>query len=402
MASEHILSPRGFRAGAVYAGIKSKRTPDVAILACDVPATAAAVFTTNRVRAAPVVVGEQHVRGGTLRGIVINSGNANACTGNRGITDARRMCELAGKALGTPGSSILPCSTGIIGHHLPMEKVERGIAEASKLLGATPRHARALQSAILTTDTRPKAASASLRIGGEKVIVAGICKGSGMIGPRLGPPQATMLAFLTTDLRIGAPQLRRMLKEAADQSFNRVTVDDHASTNDAAVVMASGLSDAAATSKRELARFSNALREVCQSLAWQIARDGEGATRVIRVVVTGATNDRDAATIARAIANSPLVKCAVHGNDPNWGRIVSAAGFAGPAFDPARATLRLQATVVFRSGRPVRFDPAAVSRSMKTEEVLFRLDCGLGRGSATVLTCDLSAEYVSINADYHT
>jgi glutamate N-acetyltransferase/amino-acid N-acetyltransferase len=414
-----LLSPRGFRAGAVYAGIKSKRTPDVAMLVCDTVATAAAVFTTNKVFAAPVKIGRVHVARGTLRGVVVNAGNANACTGKQGEIDAMRMCELAADAIDAKPREILPSSTGIIGHLLPMEKLERGIRRAARDLGDSEEHALRFADAILTTDTRRKTAAATVKIGQQTVTIAGVCKGSGMIGPRMAigearsmqakartpkAKHATMLAYLTTDAQFDprGGHLRLALSRSSDSSFNTVTVDDHASTNDTAAILASGASGVAIRSASDLKKFNAALDEVCQSLAYQIAADGEGATKVIVVRVTNAKSPADAEKIARTIANSPLVKCAMHGNDPNWGRIVSAAGYCGAAFDPAKSTLKLQGTKVFSAGQPIRFNPAAVSKSLAAKEVIVELTCGIGSSAATVWTCDLSKDYVTINADYHT
>jgi glutamate N-acetyltransferase/amino-acid N-acetyltransferase len=342
------------------------------------------------------------VCGGKLSGIVVNSGNANACTGKKGLRDAQRMCELASRIAGCKPEEVLPSSTGIIGQMLPMEKIERGIVEAGQYLGASLEHANLFADAILTTDTVRKTAATAFKIGRKEVTVAGVCKGSGMIGPRLGPAHATMLAYLTTDAAISAATLRKLLKQAVDVSFNTVTVDDHASTNDTAVMLASGASEARISSAAEVKKFSHALTEVCQSLAYQIAADGEGATKVVVVKVRGAATDAAARAMARAIANSPLVKAAMNGNDPNWGRIVSAAGFAGVPFDADRCVLSLQGTRVFAAGQPVRFVPAAVSRSLDAGEVVVDLDCRSGKGQATCWTCDLSKEYVTINADYHT
>jgi glutamate N-acetyltransferase/amino-acid N-acetyltransferase len=405
MAELHLLSPAGFRASGVYAGIKSKHAPDVGLLLCQTPATAAAVFTTNRVFAAPVKVGREHIAGGKLRGVVVNSGNANACTGRRGEKDARTMCALAGKVAGCDPTEILPSSTGIIGHLLPMEKVSAGIRDAGQYLGNSLEHALLFADAILTTDTRRKAAAVQFKIGRQPVRLAGVCKGSGMIGPRMtikGPPHATMLAYLTTDVQIAPAALRKLLQSATDRSFNAVTVDDHMSTNDTACLLASGASGVKVATAGELRAFESALDDVCQSLAYQIAADGEGATKVVKITVEGAASDSDAAAIARAIANSPLVKCAMHGNDPNWGRIVSAAGLAGVRFNPNLAALTLQGTVVFRNGQPVAFDAEKVSKALNVKEVIVRLSCRLGKSAATCWTCDLSKEYVTINADYHT
>jgi glutamate N-acetyltransferase/amino-acid N-acetyltransferase len=394
----HLLSPAGFRAGAVYAGIKTKQTADVGLLVCDVLATAAAVFTTNKVFAAPVKVGREHIRSGKLRGVVVNAGNANACTGPRGERDARRMCQIAAGLIDCDPREILPSSTGIIGHHLPMDHVELGIRGAAANLGNDPEHAHHFADAILTTDLKRKAAAATFKVGAKTVTIAGVCKGSGMIGPRM----ATMLAYLTTDAAIAAPLLRKLMAAATESSFNAVTVDDHTSTNDTACILASGLSGARIDSALAAARFAAALDEVCRSLAYQIAADGEGATRVITISVRQARTCAAARTIARAIANSPLVKCAMHGHDPNWGRIVSAAGMAGAPFDPDKCILTLQGTTVFRAGQPLKFDPAKLSAALKRSEVKVDLSCGLGTAESTCWTCDLSKDYITINADYHT
>jgi len=404
MPELHLLSPAGFRAAGVYAGIKTKHQPDVGLLLCDRPATAAAVFTTNKVFAAPVKVGRAHVKAGKLRGVVVNAGNANACTGKQGERDALRMCEIAASVAKCKKKEILPSSTGIIGHLLPMPKLERGIVEAGQYLGDSLEHANLFAAAILTTDLKRKAAATSFKIGKKTVTLAGVCKGSGMIGPRmsLAGPHATMLAYLTTDAAIAAPVLRKLLEASSDNSFNAVTVDDHTSTNDTACILASGASGAKVSSPKDVKTFATALDEVCRSLAYQIAADGEGATKVVAVTVRNAKTEAAAKAMARAIANSPLVKCATHGNDPNWGRIVSAAGLAGVPFDPGKCTLALQGTVVFRGGQPVPFDDAKVSASLDAKEVVAGLVCRMGRGEATVWTCDLSKDYVTINADYHT
>jgi glutamate N-acetyltransferase / amino-acid N-acetyltransferase len=400
MAELHLLSPAGFRASAVYAGIKSSNRPDVALLTCSRAVAAAAVFTTNKVFAAPVQVGREHVRAGKLCGVVVNAGNANACTGEEGLADARRMCEIAASVTGCKPREILPSSTGIIGHLLPMEKVERGIVEAGQYLGSSLEHANLFADAILTTDTTRKTASAELKVGRQRVRIAGVCKGSGMIGPQLAL-HATMLAYLTTDAKISAPALKKLLAQAADVSFNTVSVDGHASTNDTAAILASGAGGKVSGAK-DVKNFSAALVEVCQSLSYQIARDGEGATKVVVVRVRRAKSDAAATAMARAIANSPLVKCAMNGNDPNWGRIVSAAGYAGVVFDPKKCVLTLAGTQVFARGTPVEFDAAAVSRALGRKEVVVDLDCRSGSGEATCWTCDLSKDYVTINADYHT
>jgi glutamate N-acetyltransferase/amino-acid N-acetyltransferase len=407
MPELHLLSPAGFRAAGIHAGLKRRIRPDVGLLICDTLASAAAVFTTNKAVAAPVVVGRKHIAGGQLRGVVVNSGNANACTGRQGERDAARMCHVAAAVVHCDPSEMLPSSTGIIGHPLKMPILEKGIIAAGDGLGSSAEHALAFADSILTTDLKRKTAATSFKLGKQTVKLAGVCKGSGMIGPRMalagrdsGALHATMLAYLTTDARIAPARLRHLLGAAADVSFNAVTVDDHTSTNDTACILASGAGAAISSSAEK--KFAKALDEVCQNLAYQIAADGEGATKVVKIVVRGAKSTNDAAKMARAIANSPLVKCAMHGNDPNWGRIVSAAGMCDAAFDPDRATLTLQGTVVFRNGQPVGFDAAKVSKSLDAPEVLVDLTCRLGKAQSTCWTCDLSKQYVTINADYHT
>jgi glutamate N-acetyltransferase/amino-acid N-acetyltransferase len=382
----------------------------VALLVCDAPAVAAAAFTTNKVFAAPIVIGRRHVARGVLSGVVVNSGNANACTGRRGQRDALEMCQLAARHVGGKPRDFLPSSTGIIGHFLPMARVRRGIVRASSELGNSRHHADQFADAILTTDTRRKGAAERFKLGRQTVTIAGVCKGSGMIGPRLSvdplanrPLHATMLAYLTTDAKFSLHgPLTRMLGASVEQSFNAVTIDDHASTNDTAAILASGASGALIADARSAATFSAALAEVCRSLAYQIAADGEGASRVVIIQVKRAKSLADARIIARTIANSPLVKCAMNGSDPNWGRIVSAAGFSGAAFDPERCELTLQGVPVFRRGQPLRFDSRRVSKLLSAPEVRVELSCGAGKHDATIWTCDLSREYVAINADYHT
>lgn len=420
MTQPHLLTPAGFRANGVYAGIKQKQTNDVGVLACDRPdgAAAAAVFTANKVFAAPIAVGRRHIKSGRLKGIVINSGNANACTGKQGVDDALSMCRLTAQLIGCKPRDVLPGSTGIIGHLLPMPKVHAGIRAAAADLGTSAEHADAFNDAILTTDTRRKFAAARVKIGNKTVTLTGICKGAGMIGPRLAGAngrvltigrapakrgaQGTMLAYLLTDLDAAPKQLQSLLEAATAVSFNNVTIDNHTSTNDTAVLLASGASGARLKDRASIVRFAGALEAVCTSLAQQIAADGEGATKLVTVQVRGARNVRDANLIARTIADSALVKCALHGNDPNWGRIVSAAGYSGAAFVPEKSVLKLQKTTVYRAGKPIPFDAAAVSASMSAPELLIDLDCKLGDATATVWTCDFSKEYVTINADYHT
>jgi glutamate N-acetyltransferase/amino-acid N-acetyltransferase len=404
MPQLHLLSPLGFRAAGVPAGLKTTGKPDVGLLTAVRPVAASAVFTTNKVFAAPVQVGREHLDGGKLQAVVVNSGNANACTGATGLRDARRMCSLAAELLGCHAKVVLPSSTGIIGHLLPMDKIEQGITLAAAALGDSHDHALNFAEAILTTDLTRKAAAVEMKIGRQTVRLAGVCKGSGMIGPRMAvsAPHATMLAYLTTDVAAPPRLLSKLLAAATDRSFNAVTVDDHMSTNDTAVLLASGAAEAKLDSPRAVLLFAAALDEVCQSLAYQIAADGEGATKVVKITVRSAASVAAARAIARAIAHTPVGKCAMHGNDPNWGRIVSAAGLAGVPYDPDRSTLTLQGTAVFRNGRPLGFDAEKLSRELGVKEVRVDLACRLGEAEASCWTCDLSKDYVTINADYHT
>lgn len=414
--SLHLLSPKGFRAAGVRAGIKASGKPDVALLVADRAVPAAAVFTTNQVCAAPVEVGRDHIRSGKLHAIVVNSGNANACTGKQGLRDARDMCNITASLLNTDATLVLPSSTGVIGHPLPMPKVRAGIHDAFNQLGNTEAHAVAFRDAIMTTDAFPKTAARTIRIGRSDITLAGVVKGAGMIGPRLALPKAssqsssgaskklhaTMLAYLTTDADIAPAQLRRLLAASVHSSFNACLVDDHTSTNDTVALLASGASNQKLSADAHAKKFADALADLCTELSKLVVSDGEGATKVVVIRITGAKNDSDAALIARAIANSNLVKCAMHGNDPNWGRIVSAAGLTRAKFDPNRATLLLQGHRLFKSGTPLPFSPAEVSNSLKTREVDIHLACGLGSGESILYTCDLTREYIRINADYTT
>ena len=397
----HLLSPDGFAAAGVAAGMKRSGKADVGLLVCDRPAAAAAAFTRNLVVSPSITVGREHVAAGRLRGVVVNSGNANACTGDRGLNDARETCRAAGELVGCDAGEILPSSTGIIGHHLDMPKLLAGLRDAHAGLGTTAGHAADFGRAILTTDLVPKHAAARL----GAATVAGCCKGSGMIGPMLAVdrgegPQATMLAYVTTDADLPPDVLRRCLSRAAERTFNRTTVDGHASTNDTCLLLASGRHAV------DAGVFEAALTEVCDALAYQIAADGEGATKAVTVRVTGAATEDQAAAMARAAADSPLVKCALHGNDPNWGRVVSIIGMAaardGLSLDPSSCRLSICGTPVYAAGLPLDFDAPALSKRMAAKQVEIAFDAAAGDASAHVYTCDLSREYITINADYHT
>jgi len=404
-----VTAPKGFRAGAASAGVKAlTEKPDVALLAADVDCPAAAVFTQNKVCAAPVVVSREHLaRRRALRGVAANSGNANACTGKQGLADAREMARLAGVALGCPAQAILVASTGVIGRLMPMDKVAAGITRCAAALRAGPEADRAFARAIMTTDTRPKQAGVRLTMRGRTITVAGATKGVGMIAPNM----ATTLGFLTTDAPVPAPLLGKVLGRAADVTYNCLTVDGHTSTNDTLVLMASGLamegagktlSRPVAAGSSDATAFEAAVTAVCESLARQIADDAEGGTKTIEVLVTGARSDDEARRAACAIANSPLVKTAFFGEDPNWGRIVSAAGYAGISSGPETMHLDLSGVAIFDRGTPIQADLTRLQSVMKAHDITVRLDLGAGKGKARYLTCDFSYDYVKINAEYTT
>ena len=396
----HITSPAGFLAAGVKCGIKASGKEDLAIIASDRDCAAAIVTTRNQVVGAPVIWCRQIMpRGyGRSRGIVINSGCSNVCTGAAGVKDAKTMATLTAKHLGCAAKDVLVASTGVIGHRLPMDKIRSGIADAGSRLGISLDEY--VLKAIMTTDTRPKSAVVQSHVGKVGFTVAGIAKGSGMIAPSL----ATMIAVVTTDLAVAPAALHEALTAAATVSFNAVTVDSDTSTSDTLAVFASGAAGnkPIAAGSAAFKVFVAALKEVCGELAYAIAADGEGATKVIRVAVSGARSAAEATIAAKAVADSPLFKCAVHGGDPNWGRIVAALGKSAAKIVPDKLSVKIGDVTVFARGGGRNFNVKAVEQHLAGKEVLVSCDLGLGRGEFTALTCDLSREYIAINADYHT
>jgi glutamate N-acetyltransferase/amino-acid N-acetyltransferase len=393
-----VVTPKGFRAAGEYVGIKAAgRGLDLALIVSDRAASAAAVFTTNKAQAAPVVVSREHlaISGGMARAIVVNSGCANACTGGEGLKDAHEMARITASLVGCPEPQVLVASTGVIGVNLKMDRLREGIPRAFASLAADGGSAAA--RAIMTTDPFPKEAAVRVSIGGVDVHVGGTAKGSGMIEPMM----ATMLGFVTTDAAVPPALLRRALREVVDDTFNAITVDGECSTNDCVLLLANGASGVTIDEETYEA-FVDALRAVCLPLAIGIVRGGEGATKLITVNVTGAATPEEARRCAKAIANSPLVKTAVHGGDPNWGRLIAVAGRAGVAFELDRAAVSIGPVVLFRDGKP--FDEAAPDAAayLKNAEITLAVHLGAGSASSTVWTCDLSAEYVRINAEYRT
>jgi glutamate N-acetyltransferase/amino-acid N-acetyltransferase len=367
----------------------------------DAPASAGGVFTQNRVRAAPVHVCQERLPSAVARGVVVCSGNANACTGRQGLEDARRMATVAAEAVGCQPEQFLVCSTGVIGRLLPMAQVEIGIRSAAGRIDASSASLEEAAQAILTTDTRIKVFTRSVDIGGTEVRLTGLAKGAAMIGPNL----ATMLAFVFSDAAVAPADLATMAARAGDQSFNCVSVEGHTSTNDTLLLFANGRSQPGGPflSGADLERFGTSVTAVCADLARSIAADAEGATHLVTVEVEGLRDDAEARRVAKAVADSPLVKTAIYGADPNWGRIVSAAGYAGVAFEEEDLSLWLGDLLLYHAGTPQPFEPATASAYLKRErEVLLRLRFTLGSGRATFWTCDLTQEYVRLNADYTT
>src|SRR3972149_5293661 len=400
IATGCIVAPKGFKAGATYCGIKTiKDSLDLGIISSEYPSTGTALFTTNQIYAAPVKLSRKVAQKGRIRAFVVNSGNANACTGEQGYRDAEEMARIAAKCLKISEDEILIASTGIIGRSLPMDKVATGIKTAASSLGNTPAHGNNMARAIMTTDTKQKDIAVRLKINNNDVTIGGITKGAGMIAPNL----ATILCFLTTDVSMSSPLLNECLRNAVESSFNRITIDGHMSTNDTIAIIANGASGVNITSNSpEQKLFQEGLNYVTSYLAKAIVKDGEGATKFIQIDVVGARSCSDATKIARSVADSPLVKTAINGEDPNWGRIVSAAGYAGVELNESKTNLYINDILIFAKGMPTSCDLNQLSTSMKNSDINIRLELGLGDCGDTVWPCDLSHEYVTINAEYHT
>ena len=396
MTNLHLA--RGYRFAGVRCGIRPElERHDLALVISEVPTVAAGVFTHNRVTAAPVRLSRDRVPTIEARGVVICSGNANACTGRRGLEDARCMAKRVAEALGCRAEQILICSTGVIGRLLPMDKIETGIHLAAGKLAGTADGFNNVAHAILTTDTRAKISSRSILIDGQEIRLTGFAKGAAMIGPNL----ATMLAFLLTDAGVAPDDLTALTKKAADQTFNCISVEGHTSTNDTLLFFANGKGPP--LKGPSLAAFGRAATEVCADLARAIAADAEGAAHLITIEVEGLRNDAEARQVAKTIADSALVKTAIFGGDPNWGRFVSAAGYAGVEFEEEQLSLWLGNMLLYKEGMPQPFDPAAASAYLKNNrEVTIRLQFSLGEARCTFWTCDLTYDYVRLNAEYTT
>lgn len=398
-----VASPQGFKVGAARAGLKTQGD-DVILIVSEAPATSAAVFTRNRIKAAPVLLSAQNLQNDVTRAVVANAGNANCCTGEQGARAALRMCEIIAEEFSLASyKEVLVCSTGIIGHQLDMDKVEPALRQLSALAaGQAPDglNEKAARS-FMTTDTRPKYFAAQAEIDGKTVTVGGQSKGAGMIAPDMAALHATMLAFLTTDAGVEKALLQRALEHVIERSFNSVTIDGDTSTNDTALILANGASGVQIT-EENLDQFVALLEKVSIALAREIARDGEGATKLVTIEVEGAETEADAKKIALSVANSPLVKTAIFGGDPNWGRIACAAGYAGVEFAASSLCVSLGEVEVFRNGEPTNFSTAAAEAALKPDELTIRIVVGTGPANWRAWTCDYSYDYIRINAEYHT
>ncbi|MFC1490480.1 bifunctional glutamate N-acetyltransferase/amino-acid acetyltransferase ArgJ [Candidatus Latescibacterota bacterium] len=393
-----ITAPEGFRAGAVKCGIKYKNRNDLALIVSDNLATCAGVFTRNRIKAAPVLVSRDHVKNGDARAIIVNSGNANACTGENGIETAITMAAQTAKLIKCDPSEVLVSSTGVIGHVFPIDKVVKCLP---KLVSDISENGNALAAkAIMTTDTVPKETAVEFEIDDKTIRIGAIAKGSGMICPDM----ATMLSFITTDAEIEKSALRKALRESVESSFNCITVDGDMSPNDTVLILANGKAKNSVINSRTKAfdLFKEALAAVCLKMAKSIVRDGEGATKFITLKITGAAGKEDARQVGLAIANSPLVKTAFFGEDPNWGRIICAAGYSGVAVDESNITIVLNDSTIFENGRTNSFDEDELREKMSAKEMILEVDLGMGKAEMTIYTTDMSYDYIKINAEYTT
>jgi glutamate N-acetyltransferase/amino-acid N-acetyltransferase len=393
-----VTAAAGFSAGTAFAGIKKADKRDIAVIYSRVPAAAAGVFTLNKVKAAPVLLTMQHLANGAARAVAVNSGNANACNGEQGLQDARAMAGAAAETLGLAAEEVVVASTGVIGVKMPMEKVLPGIRAAAGAVA--PENGHLAAQAIMTTDTFPKEIAAQLQLGDRRVTIGAMAKGSGMIHPNM----ATLLCFITTDAAIAPAYLKQALRYAVERSFNLITVDGDTSTNDMVVILANGLAANPVIDQEDsnYVAFRDALTAICISLARDIARDGEGATKLITVEVRGANTEEDARRIAKAVAGSSLVKAAIFGRDANWGRIICAAGYSGADFDPEKVDIYLGDEQVAGQGSSMDFSEERALDILSKDNVTITLELNSGQAGAVAWGCDLTYDYVKINADYRT
>jgi len=389
-----VTAPSGYRAAGIKTGVKESGAKDLALVYSTRPANAAAVYTTNKVQGAPIAIDREHLADGKARAVILNSGNANVCNGDVGLDHARRMCALTASELGLQTEEVLVCSTGLIGVPLPIAKIEAGIPQIVAALseegGATAAEA------IMTTDTVPKSCAVEVELEAGRAVVGAMAKGAAMIAPNM----ATMLAVVTTDAAVPSGQLQELLSQAIQRTFNCITVDGDMSTSDTVILMANG--DGSELGERDYARLYEGIEYACRQMAQAIARDAEGSSKLITIAVRGAATEAEARQVGIAVANSSLVKTAAFGNDPNWGRILCAMGYAGVEFDPERARVSLCGTDIYGNGAGLDFDGDKLSAAMQAEEMAIDIDLAMGAATAEIFTCDLTYEYVRLNAEYTT
>ena len=389
-----VTAPSGYRAVGIQTGVKESGTKDLALVYSTRPANAAAVYTTNKVQGAPIAIDREHLADGKARAVILNSGNANVCNGDVGLDHARRMCALTASELGLQTEEVLVCSTGLIGVPLPIAKIEAGIP---RIVGALSEEGGATAAeAIMTTDTVPKSCAVEVELEAGRAVVGAMAKGAAMIAPNM----ATMLAVVTTDAAVPSGQLQELLSQAIQRTFNCITVDGDMSTSDTVILMANG--DGAELGERDIERLYEGIEYACRQMAQAIARDAEGSSKLITIAVRGAATEAEARQVGIAVANSSLVKTAAFGNDPNWGRILCAMGYAGVEFDPETARVSLCGTDIYGNGAGLDFDGDKLSATMQAEEMAIDIDLAMGAATAEIFTCDLTYEYVRLNAEYTT
>ena len=389
-----VTAPSGYRAAGIQTGVKESGAKDLALVYSTRPANAAAVYTTNKVQGAPIAIDREHLADGKARAVILNSGNANVCNGDVGLDHARRMCALTASELDLQTEEVLVCSTGVIGVPLPIAKIEAGIprivAALSEEGGATAAEA------IMTTDTVPKSCAVEVELESGRAVVGAMAKGAAMIAPNM----ATMLSVVTTDAAVPSGPLQELLSQAIQRTFNCITVDGDMSTSDTVILMANG--DGAKLGERDCVRLYEGIEYACRQMAQAIARDAEGSSKLITIAVRGAATEAEARQVGIAVANSSLVKTAAFGNDPNWGRILCAMGYAGVEFDPETARVSLCGTEIYGNGTGLDFDEDKLSAAMQAEEMAIDIDLAMGEAAAEIFTCDLTYEYVRLNAEYTT
>ena len=391
-----VTAPSGYRAAGIQTGVKESGAKDLALVYSTRPANAAAVYTTNKVQGAPIAIDREHLADGKARAVILNSGNANVCNGDVGLDHAKRMCALTASELGLQTEEVLVCSTGLIGVPLPIAKIEAGIPQIVAALseegGATAAEA------IMTTDTVPKSCAVEVELESGRAVVGAMAKGAAMIAPNM----ATMLSVVTTDAAVPSGQLQELLSQAIQRTFNCITVDGDMSTSDTVILMVNGDESAQKLDERDIERLYEGIEYACRQMAQAIARDAEGSSKLITIAVRGAATEAEARQVGIAVANSSLVKTAAFGNDPNWGRILCAMGYAGVDFDPETARVSLCGTNIYGNGAGLDFDGDKLSAAMQAEEMAIDIDLAMGAATAEIFTCDLTYEYVRLNAEYTT